>query len=659
MNFGISYFNTFEKAVEREYLITNGIGGFCSSTIIGANIRKYHGLLNAALVPPVNRTMILSKLDEVLYLEGKEHKICSNDFIDSRDEGYLNMTRFSNYPLPKMQYNIDDVIITKEIAMEHGKNTVAILYTISTGAKPGQITFAPYTNYRDHHGNSKIGDFYYNQSFSEGLLLLTEQNSGLNLKIISNCQYHRQEQWSKALIYLNEKERELNAVDYSFIPGQFKLNLKSYSNYTVSFVASVEQSPALDAQTVINKEKQRRQLLINRAGYKEQFLKDLVIGCDQFIVHRQSTDTKTVIAGYPWFTDWGRDTMIAYTGVTLATGRYEDAKEILLTFVRYIKDGLIPNMFPDGNQQPLYNTVDGTLWFFYAVNKYLEYTKDYKTVVEEIYPHLKNIIEHHIKGTVFDIFMDEDCLLSAGGPGTQLTWMDVKVDDWVVTPRHGKAVEINALWYNALKVMENLAQRFGDDERLYADISNKTYESFNKLFWNDKEQCLYDCIQEGMPIDKIRPNQIIAVSLPYSILDIDRASLVVQKVHEKLYTPYGLRTLSKDDEEYQGIYIGTILQRDGAYHQGTVWPWPMGPFTEAYAKVNNYSKESIESVKIMLEQFYLHMEDGCIGSIAEILDGDRPHYPRGCPAQAWSVSEVLRSYVEIVLRRGSDDNQTV
>ncbi|WP_069649897.1 amylo-alpha-1,6-glucosidase [Caloranaerobacter ferrireducens] len=649
MELGYSNWRTFDEGIQKEYLVTNGLGSFCSSTIIGANIRKYHGLLNVSLIPPIKRYLLLSKIDETLEIEEKKYKLFANQFIGKIDDGYLRLRRFSNYPIPKFIYGVNDITISKELAMEYGKNTVAIVYRVNTGSKKVRMTFTPYVNFRDHHDISKIGSFKYNQSYENGTLKLTEESTGLNLKINSNCKYEVNEDWSLPMFYKNERDRGLESIDFHFIPGVFSYEMEPYKKYTITFLATIEDSVEYTSEEIIENEKKRRTELINKAGYSHPFLKNLVLASDNFIVKRASTKTKTIIAGYPWFTDWGRDTMIAFTGFTLTTKRFDDAKDILLTFTRYIKDGIIPNMFPDENTPPLYNTADGTLWFFYAVYKYLEYTNDLKTIKEMIYPHLESIIRHHIKGTINNIYMDDDGLLSAGDEGTQLTWMDVKVGDWVVTPRHGKAVEINALWYNALKIIEEISNKLGYNGSQYGELAEKTKKSFGEKFWNDKGKYLYDVIQNGKPVDMLRPNQILAVSLPFSILNREKEKLIVEKVYEELYTPYGLRSLSRRHKEYIGKYGGDVLKRDGAYHQGTVWAWLIGPFVEAYVKVNNNSKESKLNAKYMLEEFYYHMKDACIGSISEIFDGDEPHYPKGCPAQAWSVGEVLRTYVEVVL----------
>lgn len=378
----------------------------------------------------------------------------------------------------------------------------------------------------------------------------------------------------------------------------------------------------------------------------DQFMDQLLLAADRFIVHRKSTDSKTIIAGYPWFTDWGRDTMIAMPGLTLATGRYEDARDILYTFARYEKDGLLPNVFPDGDGEPAYNTVDAALWYFEAVYQYLQYTGDLPFIKDQLLPVLERILQGYRKGTAFQIRMDKDSLITAGNGDTQLTWMDAKVGSWVVTPRHGKAVEINALWYNALMVMAALADQTGGYGSEYVKLAAKVKKAFVKTFWNEKERCLYDVVNEQGCDEKIRPNQILAASLSFPVLDAEQAKSVVDTVYEKLYTALGLRTLTKNDPDYRGIYEGDQYMRDGAYHQGTVWTWPLGRFITAYARVYKADPE----LKYQLEAFFLpfrdHLQDACIGSISEIFDGDEPLLPRGCYAQAWSVSEILRAYVE-------------
>ena len=361
----------------------------------------------------------------------------------------------------------------------------------------------------------------------------------------------------------------------------------------------------------------------------------------------------TVLAGLPWFTDWGRDTMIAFTGLTLCTKRFKEAEEILLTFARYIRHGIVPNMFPDDNMPPLYNTVDASLWYFYAVYQYLHYNPaaEAETFVKEhIFPHLKGIISAYEKGTDFSIYMEDDGLIHAGSGLDQITWMDVRVGDWVATPRHGKPVEINALWYNALRIMESLCEKFDEDASAYRTRANQVKESFNAKFWDSSNQCLFDVVDGDEPDDHIRPNQIYAVSLPFSLLPEEQEKAVVALVEKELFVGCGLRSLAPDHPDYHGIYCGALAKRDAAYHQGTAWGFLLGGFFSAYMKVNHHSSSAAENAVRMLEPVRKHLTDsGCIGSISEIFDGDAPHNPRGCYAQAWSVGEVLRCYCEDIL----------
>jgi len=453
--------------------------------------------------------------------------------------------------------------------------------------------------------------------------------------------------------YPYEHERGLNGTEDHFIPGYYEIEILPGEEKTITFVCSAgEKISSVDGETMIDQEISRQKALLEKgrpgkSSGEDPFLDRLLLAVDKFIVYRKSTDAKTVIAGYPWFTDWGRDTMIALPGLTLATGRFDDAREILLTFARYEKDGLIPNVFPDGGGEPAYNTVDAALWYFEAVYCYLRYTGDLQFVKDHILPVLERIILGYKKGTAFQIGMQRDSLIAAGNEDTQLTWMDAKAGSWVVTPRHGKAVEINALWYNALRVMAEVVSRCGGDGSSYLKLAEKVRKSFVKAFWNDKANCLYDTVNEQGPDEKIRPNQILAVSLSFPVLEGEKAKNVVDTVHQQLYTALGLRTLAKDDPQYRGIYIGDQYARDGAYHQGTVWTWLLGRFITAYARVYRDAPDLKQQLDAFFKPFHDHLRDACIGSISEIFDGDEPLLPRGCCAQAWSVSEILRSYVEL------------
>lgn len=655
MNFGKSNWRTYEQGIQKEWLLTNGIGGFASSTIIGANTRRYHGLLVAALKPPVNRHLILSKIDESVIIGEDSYNLFSYEVPGFVMKGYHHLERFKYDLLPEYIFRVRDVYINKKISMVYGKNTVAVVYHVKNGTDAVKLRLTPLINFRDYHFNSSKQYMHFTKKFNSNTDILTVSPSYYDIDIKVFCKSGTfvdiDDGWFYNMDYAVERERGLASTEDHYIPGYFDIEINPGEEKVITVISTVEEEITnKDGLDIIKKEEQRQKKLISDSGYKDEFVKKLVLAADKFIVHRESTDAKTIIAGYPWFTDWGRDTMIALTGLTLSTRRYEDAKEILYTFSKYVKDGLIPNMFPDAGHEPLYNTVDAALWYFEAVNKYVEYTGDYEFIKEHVYRGLKDIINSYANGTHFNIKLDKDYLITAGDENTQLTWMDAKVGDWVVTPRHGKAVEINALWYNALKVMASLSKKFGEDDGYYNDLASNVKQSFVKSFWNEEKQCLYDCLTNDIKDDKVRPNQIMAVSLSYAVLEGDKAQKTVDRVFKELYTAYGLRSLSPQSKEYAGIYAGDQWKRDGSYHQGIVWTWPLGQFITAYVKVNGHSKKAKEMALRFIEPFKEHLEDGCLGSISEIFDGDEPLIPRGCFAQAWSVSEILRAYVEDVLK---------
>lgn len=623
----------YNKLIHDEYLITNGIGGFCSSSLTGANTRKYHGILNASYNPPVSRHVLLSKLETQISLEGTVHTLESaeyeNDYVDNTS--YLKS--FESLPLPTFLYQIDNINISKTLAMVHGQNTTLVRYTVKTDDKPVVIKCFLHVNARDHHELSQRDSFHYAVSVNAEHLTLTAKEHRFFIKGFGK--YHVVDAWAPTEYYRIEARRGQDDLDTNYMPGYFEITVPKNTEMHFEIIASTDTINQTGEQ-IIADELSRRQALMQD---EDAIGAALQIACDQFIVDRKSTQSKTVIAGYPWFTDWGRDTMIALPGLTLSTKRYDDAKDIIKTFIKYEKDGLIPNMFPDDNIEPMYNTIDGTLWLFIAVYHYYKATKD-RTFIEEIYPTLERIIQKHIEGTTYNIHVDTDGLLAGGDPTTQLTWMDVKIDGHVVTPRHGKAVEINALWFNALNIMAYLS----DDINILSSIdylkyADDCYEGFAK-FWNEDKNCLFDLIQEGESIDRVRPNQIFAVSLPFGLLDEAQEKAVVKKVEEELWTPYGLRSLSRDHKEYEPLYDGDVYKRDYAYHQGTVWGWLIGPFLEAHFNVYH----DVNYIEQKLNLFLKHLSDTGIGSISEVFSGDEPHHPRGCFAQAWSVSEPMRIY---------------
>ncbi len=683
--FGKGYWKTFREGIQREWVITNGIGGYAGSSIIGAHTRKHHGMLIASLHAPTERYMVLSKIHESLDFGGKKYSLKTNQRVGKKYEnGQDYLQRFIFNELPTFIYQVKGFYMEKTISFDYGKNTIAIGYDIVNGPEEVAFTMVPAFNFRDHNNGSKIGELDFNKDVAGQEITLVPTNrkiKKLQKKYDIKIKYFTSEgavkesndKYDEGLALQTEIDTGMSYVDNNYTPYEVVVTLQPYEKKKISVICTIEKEYTTDAFAIIDENRKRIQALVEKAGYEDEFAKDLVQAADNFIVDRASTGYKTVLAGLPWFTDWGRDTMIALQGLTLVTKRFEDTKGILKTFAQYVNNGLVPNMFPDEGLDPLYNTVDASMWYFYSVDKYLEYTGDYDFVRDEIYPKLEEIIEAYKKGTDFKIHMDKDYLIHAGGDYDQVTWMDVRVGKWVVTPRHGKAVEINALWYNALKVMEKLAEKFGKDSKGYADLAEKVKVSFNKRFWNEKKNCLYDVVDEYVnPLlakpslnpfnqtetaiyikdnDQVRPNQIWAVSLPYTMLPNDKAKKVVETVWQQLYGTYGLRSLSPDDEAYHGIYFGKLHDRDAAYHQGTVWAFPMGGFLTALVKVNNYSKESIEMARKLMAPVADHLMDGCIGSIAEIFDGDAPHVSRGCYAQAWSVGEMLRAYVEDILEK--------
>lgn len=646
MIFGKSYWTTPEQGIRREWLLTNGIGGFSCGTITGMNARRYHGLLIASLNPPVDRYLILSSVSEMVSVNGEEHYLHSfmtPNFI-AHGEHYLEF--FCYNTVPEFHYRIGSMRIEKKICMCYGKNQVAVVYRIRNSAGC-RIHLTPLVNFRDYHSLSQSCGMNFSTEIRDKTMYITPQNTGR--KIIIACSEGKAVEnpcFFYNMDYLYEHERGLDGTEDHYIPGYFEITANEGEDKTITLICGLDEPADItDGETVIAEELRRQKALLAEID-GDDFLKSLVLAADKFIVKRISTKSKTIIAGYPWFTDWGRDTMIAFTGLTLTTKRYDDARDILLTFAKYEKDGLIPNVFPDGNTEPAYNTVDAALWFFQAVYKYIRYTGDLKFVKNELLPVLKKILDAYRMGTIFNIKMDEDFLISAGNEHTQLTWMDAKVGDWVVTPRHGKAVEINALWYNAVMIMAFILENVGENSRELVTLAGKIKENFIKVFWNAQKGCLYDVVNANGRDYKIRPNQILAVSLAFPVIEGRYAKSVVDTVYRELYTAYGLRSLSCDNPDYRGVYTGDQYHRDAAYHQGTVWVWLLGQFITAYARVYHDDKKLAENLKEFFLPFYDHLRDACIGNISEIFDGNEPLIARGCFAQAWSVSEILRAYAE-------------
>ena len=637
---GTEVCTNFEEASGREWLETNGIGGFASGTISGANTRRYHGLLTAATKPPLGRITMLSKMEETLIINGERHELSSNQYPGKvYPQGFKYLKSFRLDPFPIWTYDVDGIELHKRIYMPHGENAVVLKYEIVTKTKQRvDLELRPLISFVDYH-HLQHEDTEIDPAFRvrDGIVEIRPYDDLPPLYFSHNGTFVEElGYWYRNFEYAIEKERGFDSTEDLFQPFVLRFSLGKPANVIVS----TGEPLITDAAKMEKAEVKRRRQPIKQAGTKGEFAKQLVQAADQFIVKRG--EGHTVIAGYPWFSDWGRDTMIALPGLTLSTNRPEIAKGILSEFARNISQGMLPNRFPDVGDEAEYNTVDATLWFFEAIRAYADATEDWDFVRGALYEKLADIVAWHLRGTRYNIHVDTDGLLYAGEPGQQLTWMDAKIGDLVITPRTGKPVEIQALWYNALRVMEGLAERFGDDEdrAKYEAMAGLAKLSFNGSFWNDEEQCLFDVVENGTRDGSIRPNQIFAVSLPNTMLDDVRAKKVVDKVEAELLTPVGLRSLSPRDSRYVGVYIGSPFARDSAYHQGTVWGWLIGAFIDAYRKVYPDREERIGD---LLSGFEDHLSEAGLGQISEIFDGDPPHAPRGCPAQAWSVAEVLRA----------------
>lgn len=646
--------------VQKEWVLTNGIGGYAGSSVTGAHARKHHGYLIASLHPPVERFVILSKINECLIRSSEKidftvEQYLADDGSTAYRKGIEYLNSFTYDGLVHFTTKAPEFTMTKTLAFEHGKNTIAVSYDIQNDGEAATLVLTPLFNYRVHHDASTVDTLKFDTTYEQPeIRLVPQQNKDVTIRLFTDDRtvVPCEEKYTTGMQLQKELDVESDALDDNYTPYQIEFPLDAGCRKKISIVCTIEDTYEKDAFATAAAEMARFNALEKKAGYHDELAETLTIAADHFLAYRQSTGLMTVLAGLPWFTDWGRDTMIALTGLTLSTGRYQDARDILTTFARYVHHGMVPNMFPDEGTAPLYNTADASMWYFYAVGKYLDYTgtpEDYAFVQETIYPKLKEIIAAYEHGTDFSIYMEEDGLIHAGSGLDQVTWMDVRVGDWVATPRHGKPVEINALWYHALCLMEEWATRFGEDGSHYAALAAHAKESFAKEFWNEKDGCLYDVV-DGLEGDAtLRPNQIYAVSLPHRMLDADKEKKIVDKVYEKLYAKTGLRSLSPDDKEYHPTYEGCLDKRDHAYHQGTSWGFLLGGFLTAYVHVYGTSKEVIKQADAMLdatrEQFY----HGCIGSIAEIFDGDEPHTSRGCYAQAWSVGEILRAYTEDIL----------
>lgn len=667
MNIGTSILGQYELGTDREYLITNGLGSFSSASINGNHARQYHGLFISSLIPPLDRFMLLHKAEEVL--NNKDLSV-SKEIKGNKTyikDGYTALNNFSYENFPKWTYHHEGVYLEKEQFMVFEREILGLKYKVDTLLEEkNHLKVNFFLNYRDIHRMLKLNE-HYNYSFEikDNLLKITIEELKrsfyikTNGKIVINKDTSEKEYdfegnliktfTKEALAYdIELGERGDNKLDSSVNSFYVEKDLINKEDLWILVINEEFEIDNYNFYDLYEKEIKRIEDMKNLASKTDTFIRDLAQAGDTFIVKRKSTKEKTILAGYPWFGDWGRDTMIALPGLTLASGRYEDAKSILKTFSKYVDKGMLPNKFPDyDGEELMYNTIDASLWYFYAIHKYLEYTKDFSFVKDELLASMEEILKFHVEGTRYGISLDNnDGLLQGGDKKTQLTWMDVKYKGVAITPRYGKTVEINALWYNALKIYESVCINIDKVYPAeYKEIYTKIEKNYLKTFWNQEGKYLYDYIADGIKNNDVRPNQVFALSLPYSLVPNKEAKEILSIVMKELYTPRGMRSLSKNNEKYVGIYYGSLCSRDSCYHQGTVWSWPLGHFLEAHYKVYKDKAFTAKLMEGIKEHFY---NDGAIKNISEIFDGNEPNNPRGCYAQAWSVGEVLRISKEIL-----------
>lgn len=657
IDFGREICGDLDAAQAREWLVTNGIGSYASGTVAGMVTRCYHGLLVAALKPPLGRTLFMTKLDETVLYDRHSYSLFTNRWADGNvdPDGYSQIESFHlEGTIPVWSFAFQDAILEKRIWIQPGANTTYIHYHLKRATRSLRLLLKALVNYRDYHSRTNGRGWQMSVEPIDRGIRVTAFSGAVPFYLLTDkANSSPANDWYYGFELAAERDRGLYDLDDNLHAGDFQADLKPGDSLT--FVASTETSPDLNGAAALEFRRTWERRLIERfqetqpvkTGEVPEWVNQLVLAADQFIVNRplpDDPDGKTIIAGYHWFSDWGRDTMISLPGLTLATGRPEIASSILHTFAKYVNRGMLPNRFPDDGAPPAdseYNTVDATLWYFEAIRNYHAITGDDK-LLTELFPVLADIVDWHRRGTRFNIHLDpSDGLIYAGEKGVQLTWMDAKVGDWVVTPRIGKPVEINALWYNALRTMSKFAQKLAKPHQEYDEMAEATLKGFSR-FWNDSLGYCFDVLDTPEGNDtSLRPNQLFAVSLGETPLTPDRQRGVVETCERFLLTSYGLRSLSPDNSQYQGVYRGDELHRDGAYHQGTVWGWLIGPFVLAHLRVFKDSAKARE----FLEPIIYHLRDAGLGTISEIFNGNAPYQPQGCIAQAWSVAEVLRAWL--------------
>jgi len=647
-----------------EWLETNGLGGYSSGSVIGINTRKYHGLFVAAQHPPVGRVIMVNKLEEELVANNSSYEFSSNQYPGViAPKGFEYLASFEKLIFPRWTFQFPDGSrLLKEVSAINGKNLVIVSYELELANEPVKLKIRPQTSFRDHHTERTNQDNFQEEAFvfENNVLkghpvanlpalfvkgIRSRENEKSNKTEKQEAAFVHEKMWFHNVEYLRELDRGHTYREELFSPGYFEIELEEGDAFHLVFSID-EEDINDDAVKQLVKEFNRRVDLFDGFKNQDAYFQQLVLASDQFIVKR-GKNLKTIIAGYPWFSDWGRDTMISLPGLCLTTKRFKDAEKILKAFAAVIDKGMIPNRFPDENEEPEYNTVDATLWYFVALHQYAEATGDKELIQKTLWKKLVSIISWHEKGTRYQIKEQEDGLLFAGENGVQLTWMDAKINDWVVTPRIGKPVEIQALWYNALEIMALYASN-SEEQKYYSNKAAKTKKSFEKIFWYKEGEYLYDNIEHDFDDSSLRPNQLLAISLPFELIEAKskKAKQVLENIEKYLLTDIGLRSLSPSDDAYKGIYEGDQLNRDGSYHQGTGWTWLLGMYVDAKIKIEG--KKGRVAVEKLFEKTLLHLDTAGVGSVSEIFDGNAPFTPRGCFAQAWGVAEWLRVYADFL-----------
>jgi predicted glycogen debranching enzyme len=643
----------FEQALNLEWLETNGRGGFASGTVAGPNTRRYHALLLIARNPPTDRFVLVNHLEEQITIGGQAYALSVNCYPGAvHPDGYTRCVGFSSDPWPTWTYDVGGIEVVREVFCPQGRDMVVVRWRLAgAGGRAARLIVRPMLSGRDYHSTHHENGGVQTGARVGGYVAWQPYRGLPEIRVFHGGGYRHEPDWYRRLQFPVEQERGLDGEEDWWSPGEFTMELAA--GQPAHLVLTTEAVETIDAEALARDERARRQQLADRAPGHDPLVRRLWQAAEAYLSDRGAQ--KTVIAGYPWFTDWGRDTFISLPGLCLATGRHEIARQVIVAFSDHVSQGMIPNRFPDAGETPEYNTIDASLWFVHAVGRYLDYTKDETTVRDIAWPAVRAILDGYRQGTRYGIRMDGDGLITSGAPGVQLTWMDAKVGDWVVTPRRGKPVEIQALWVRALAVGEELAAKFGD--KAFAKRCDedriKAIKSFRARFWHEQNGWLYDVVDgEGGDDASLRPNQIYAVFFPGELLEEKQAKRVVEVVRERLLTPVGLRTLAPGDPRYRPRYEGDVHSRDGAYHQGTVWPFLLGPFITAWVRVHGGTPEAKQEARGFLSGLERHLDDGCLGQVSEIFDAEPPHRSRGCFAQAWSVAEPLRALLEEIEAAG-------